>query len=193
MFTDHKPNTFLDSKSAVQLFSRQVRWQQFLSRFDFEWEYRKGCHIVADPISRNPALYAVLAQLHAIAIQAKDSEGRVASISVVSDEDMDIYDSLDVSSHFPQRVRDGYAAHPWLSVAADTAELSHVGGYWRAGELIVIPDVSDLHQQCLSLHHNTPYAGHLGRDRTKRLDMQTCWWPSVDCDVRHFVSTCNHC
>lgn len=31
--TDHKPNTFLDTKPPVQLSSRQVRWQQFLSRF----------------------------------------------------------------------------------------------------------------------------------------------------------------
>ena len=67
--TDHKPNTFPDSKPAVPLSSRQVHWQQFLSRFDIEWEYRKGCHKVADPISRNPALYAMQAQLHAM--QAK--------------------------------------------------------------------------------------------------------------------------
>ena len=146
--TDHKPNTFLDSKPAVQLSSRQVRWQHFLSRFDFQWEYRKGCHTLADPISRNPALYAMLVQLHAI--QAKDSEGDVASISVVSDEDMDVYDSLNVSSHFLQHVRNGYAADPWFSVAANTAELNHVGGYWRKGELIMTPDVSDLRQQCLS-------------------------------------------
>ena len=48
--TDHKPNTFLDSKPSVQLSRRQVHWQ-FLSRFDFTWEYRKGCANVADPIS----------------------------------------------------------------------------------------------------------------------------------------------
>ena len=33
--TDHKPNTYLDSKPAVQLSSRQVRLQEFLSRFHF--------------------------------------------------------------------------------------------------------------------------------------------------------------
>lgn len=55
--TNHKPNTFLDTKPAVQLSSRQVHWQQFLSRFDFQW-YRKGCCSVADPISRCPSLHA---------------------------------------------------------------------------------------------------------------------------------------
>ena len=89
--TDHKPNTFLDSNPAVQLSSRQVRWQEFLARFHFEWEYRKGVHNVADPISRNPALHAL--QLHAErynqslgnsavhALQAQGAEG---------DADMDI-------------------------------------------------------------------------------------------------------
>ena len=33
--TDHKPNTYLDSKPAAQLSSRHVRWQEFLSRFHF--------------------------------------------------------------------------------------------------------------------------------------------------------------
>ena len=180
--TDHKPNTFLDSKPATQLSSRQVHWQQFLSRFDFAWEYCKGCHNVADPISRSPALHAMQAAV-------QDSDSNAASVH----EGMDIYDSLHVSASFLQRVRNGYAADSWFSDAANTAELTVVGGYWRKGELILIPDVGDLRQQCLSLHHDTPYAGHLGRDRTKRLIMQIYWWPSLGSDVRHVVSTCNHC
>ena len=94
--TDHKPNTYLNSKPAVQLSSRQVRWQEFLSRFHFEWEYRKGVHNVADPISRNPALHA---------LQAKDADGD-------AENEMDIYDSLNVSSHFLQSVQKGYSADP---------------------------------------------------------------------------------
>ena len=56
-----------------------------------------------------------------------------------------------------------------------------------------MPDAGDLRKQCLSLHHYTPYAGHLGRDRTKRLIMQTYWWPTLDRDVTQFVSTCDFC
>ena len=36
VITDHKPNTFLTSKPAVQLTRRQVHWQECLARFDFE-------------------------------------------------------------------------------------------------------------------------------------------------------------
>ena len=60
--TDHKPNTYLDSKPSVQLSRRQVRWQEFLSRFDFKWEYRKGSAHVADPISRCSTLMSMLAE-----------------------------------------------------------------------------------------------------------------------------------
>ena len=124
------------------------------------------------------------------AMQAQDSEGNAAGLS---DADMEVYDSLNMSTQFLQRVCNGYAQDPWFADASNTAELTFIGGYWRKGELIMIPDVSDLRRQCLSLHHDTPYAGHLGRDRTKRLIMQTYWWPSVDSDVRHFVSTCDFC
>jgi hypothetical protein len=60
VITDHKPNTFLSSKPAVQLTRRQVHWQEFLSRFDFTWEYRKGSTNVADPQSRSPVLLSAL-------------------------------------------------------------------------------------------------------------------------------------
>ena len=36
-----------------------MRWQAFLVRFDFEWEYRKVAYNIADPLSRNPALMNV--------------------------------------------------------------------------------------------------------------------------------------
>lgn len=179
-------------------------WQQFLSRFDFEWEYRKGCHNVADPISRSPALHAMQAQQHAMqakdqsgpalnvmpATQAQDSGGDAAGLFEAA---MEVYDSLNMSTQFLHRVCNGYAQDPWFADAANTAELTFIGDYWRKGELIMIPDMSDLRMQCLSLHHDTPYAGHLRRDRTNRLIMQTKWWPSVDSDVRHYVSTFDFC
>ncbi len=112
----------------------------------------KGVHNVADPNSRNPALHAL--QLHAIrcsgcshklhALQAKDSDSD-------SEAEMNIYDSLNVSAHFLQCVRNGYAAHPWFANEANTKDLTFVGGYWRKGELIIVPDASDLRKQCLSL------------------------------------------
>ena len=133
--TDHKPNTFLDSKPYVQLSSRQVHWQHFLSRFDFTWEYFKGCANVADPVSRNPALLNAV-----IALSPVGSEGVPGSLL--------------------QRIRDGYASDKWFDNAKHTEQLTFAGGVWSKDSLVVVPDVDDLRQRCLSLHHDTPFAGH---------------------------------
>ena len=117
--TDHKPNTFLDSKPSVQLSRRQVHWQQFLSRFDFTWEYRKGCANVADPISRNPALMNVV-----VALSPVGGDG--------------------VPGGLMQRIRDGYASDPWFDNAKHTEQLTFADGVWSKGSLVVVPDVDDL-------------------------------------------------
>jgi hypothetical protein len=58
LVTDHNPLTYLQDQA--QLSRRQVRWSQFLSRFNYKWLYRPGRINVADPLSRSPALCAVL-------------------------------------------------------------------------------------------------------------------------------------
>ena len=52
------------------------------------------------------------------------------------------------------------------------------------GERAILPDVDDLRMRYLSLHHDTPFAGHLGCDRTLQLVQQSFWWPGLDRDVR---------
>ena len=47
--TDHKPLTFL--QGVPTLSRRQARWMEFLSRFNYTWEYRAGSLNVADALS----------------------------------------------------------------------------------------------------------------------------------------------
>jgi 8-oxo-dGTP pyrophosphatase MutT (NUDIX family) len=54
LVTDHHPNTYLPTQQMLS--RRQARWVEFMERFQYKWEYRKGSDNVADPISRNPAL-----------------------------------------------------------------------------------------------------------------------------------------
>ena len=93
---------------------------------------------------------------------------------------------------FLQHVRDGYVHDPYFADEHNTSEYTFVSGYWRKGELIIVPDVHDLRQQYLSLHLDTPY-GHLGRDKTAHLVQQTYWSPGLGSDVRQLVSTCDLC
>ncbi len=54
--TDH--NALIHLQTQPQLNRRQVRWLEFLSRFEpgLNWCYRPGKTLVADPISRNCAM-----------------------------------------------------------------------------------------------------------------------------------------
>jgi len=101
-----------------------VHWQQFLSRFDFQWEYRNGCCNVPDPISRCPSLHAA----------AADPD---------SDSDADVTGSANVSGQSLQHIRDGYVHDPYFADERNTSEYTFVGGYWRKGDLNVVPDVRD--------------------------------------------------
>ena len=52
LHTDHGANTFLETQQKLS--RRQVRSQEFLSRFHFKWEFVPGARNVADPLSRRP-------------------------------------------------------------------------------------------------------------------------------------------
>eukprot|EP00878_Enallax_costatus_P001624 GHUV01001775.1.p1 GENE.GHUV01001775.1~~GHUV01001775.1.p1 ORF type:complete len:1469 (+),score=368.37 GHUV01001775.1:420-4826(+) len=50
IYSDHEPLKYLKTKQT--LLPREVRWSQFLERFDYTWEYRVGRLNAADPLSR---------------------------------------------------------------------------------------------------------------------------------------------
>ena len=98
--TDHKPNTFLTTKPAAQLSRKQVNWQSILSRFDFEWEYRKGAYNIADPLTRHPYL---------LTLQYTD---------------MFIQPSIELI----QRIKAGYTLDDWFSSETNTSSLKCENG-----------------------------------------------------------------
>jgi len=53
--TDHQPLTYLPTKGVLG--SRQVRWSEYLARFNLEWEYIPGQKNIADALSRLPCLH----------------------------------------------------------------------------------------------------------------------------------------
>ena len=87
----------------------------------------------------------------------------------------------------------GYASDEWSADEKNTAALTFSDGVWCRGSQIVVPDADELRQKCLSVHHDTPFAGHVDRDCTVHLVLQTYWWPGLERDVRQYVSTCDHC
>ena len=175
ILTDHKPNTFLSSKPAVQLTRRQVHWQEFLSRFDFTWDYIKGRANVADPLSRHPAyLNSVCGALSA------PGQVEIECIPGVKEKADELLD----------QIKSGYDMDDWFKQPRNLKPLRFENEVWLREGLVVIPDANDLRSKIMSLHHDTPFVGHFARDKTVQLIRQNYWWPSMTADVNEFVRTC---
>jgi hypothetical protein len=54
LVTDHKPNTYFDTKTVLS--RRMARWVEDLAPFDYKWEHKNGRNNVADPLSRDPRM-----------------------------------------------------------------------------------------------------------------------------------------
>ncbi len=72
LVTDHNPLIYLQDQA--QLSRRQARWSLFLAQFNYKWLYRPGRINVADPLSRNPALCAVLTRAQRLQQQQAQQE-----------------------------------------------------------------------------------------------------------------------
>ena len=61
--TDHQPNTYLDVATSAHTLKRRARWLDVACGYDYAWCYRPGRTNVADPVSRAPQHFALLAAM----------------------------------------------------------------------------------------------------------------------------------
>ncbi len=69
LVTDHNPLVYLESQDSLS--RRQVRWMEFLSRFDYRIVYQRGVDNVADPLSRHPSFAVAAAFLAAVTTRSR--------------------------------------------------------------------------------------------------------------------------
>jgi hypothetical protein len=178
--TDHKPLLLFDDQPRIS--SRQARWLQFFSMFDFEWHYTKGKDNPADFLTRMPMRQAVLHVL------TRSQQKQQDSLSAGGEE----------PRHVPKRLRDEIPTaqvpkktkvmqspecdrpKPQLERAiadamlkdswfANTENLKALvcqdGLYYLNGKL-VIPADAKLRLSLIAEYHNPPARGHPGIART---------------------------
>ena len=63
---------------------------------------------------------------------------------------------------------------------------------WR-GNLLYVPDTEGLRIDILYWHHDVPWCGHLGIQKTLQLVQRQFWWPSIAIDIKNYVQTCYKC
>ena len=213
LVTDHNPLIYLQTQQTLS--RRQARWMEFMSRFNYTWQYRPGRINVADPLSRCPTfhdtagngntpatppppppLLAALRQTTA-ASRAADSKKRkrTQTHSVTSEQVGE-----ELSTSLVPTLLDAIAKDDWFKEAKHTRKLrldTATGLWYRkavAGpDQVVVPNSTALKQHIMRECHDAPLAGHPGYERTLEAVQRTFWWPAITRDVREYVRTCELC
>ena len=83
--TDHNPLVHLPSQPHLS--GRQIRWSEYLQRFNFDWVYKPGAgNLAADALSRNPAhkLCSAIAAAMLMVLTRSKSKSSVVSLPEAS-------------------------------------------------------------------------------------------------------------
>ena len=213
--TDHNPLTFFSTQATLS--RRQARWQEYMSRFHYRWEYRPGRINVADPLSRRPPddpiriTVSVLTRSKA-AVPRPTAEAtpsapkqtrkrkrvtfedtaRTEAVAAAAEPPSQDLSGPEYSS-FLERCRKGYAEDPWFRHASHTEELTAKDGLWWHKDRLVIPDWDNLRSECMEAVHDAPFSGHLGVRKTLKQADRIYWWPTLSKDVTSYVTTCDMC
>ena len=168
ILTDHSALVHL--KAQPQPSRRQNRWLEYLQQFEpgIEWQHRAGRTMIADPLSRNPALLS-LAFCPLLLSTAEPRNDLLA------------------------RIKQGYEHDGWIRRTAHQQAWARKHGLWLVNRAIVVPNFEDLRPHIIRLHHAPRYAGHPGVHKTFKAVAQNFYWPSLLKDVQGFVNSCDSC
>ena len=168
IYCDHRNLKF--PRNPEMLSDRQIRWYEFLSKFDYEIVYRKGVsNKKADILSRRPDLF-------------------IGCITTTLD-----------NSYFLLEIVQEYKKDPFLEEIIDNInegknfdknyELINDLLYFK--NRIVIPKA--LRNSIMLRYHSTPSAGHFSTRKTEELISRFYFWPNLHEDVDEFVKQCLEC
>lgn len=219
LVTDHHPLTFFESQATLS--RKLARWKDFLTDFSgLKWEHRPGRKNVADPLSRRPDMVSCLTRRVALgarqwcmallrngckmavavkhvctALTRSKSHKQAPTTPQVNTEPhpVDGSEAQPFEDVFLHQVRAAYTHDPWFSVPHNTKVLAERNGLWWHGNALAIPNVGGLRQECLEECHDSPYAGHCGILKTRKLLERTYWWPSMAQDVEAHCHKCSSC
>ncbi|KAI1687666.1 Pol protein [Pyrenophora tritici-repentis] len=219
VLTDHKNLQYFYRER--QLSERQVRWSEFLSRFDFSLEWKPGKTMgKPDALSRReqdlPANYDderirsrfirlfQSKHLQSVQIQSLSSEeiDFTEEIRMFEDQDMqnlwhrsrqedELYQELTTLVANKER---NLPTKLQKEKSVSIAECTlDERGLLRFRDRIWIPDCEPLRTRIIQNIHDSHITGHPGRDLTYSILSRQFFWSGVASDVRRFVRNCEIC
>jgi len=163
IYSDHEPLKYLRTKPSLT--PRQVRWSQFMERFNYTWEFRAGKLNAADPLSRAP--HATRAGINTSRVRfaalAKSGE-QAAPTNTTAYPPPPPLVGQNKQVDWLNSIKAAYQQDDQLVALQKKSKLQLKGEHYFHGDLLYIPQ--SLRQQCLEEMHDTPLSGHKGITKT---------------------------
>ncbi|KAF8759701.1 hypothetical protein RHS01_02244 [Rhizoctonia solani] len=191
VFTDHcNLEYWKESRTFNQ---RHARWHLLLAGYNFQIVYcpgkqsgkpdalsRQSDHANIPPASQTMLPNPVFANT-ALVIPKKELQRQIEA-SLDQDESLE---------EILQFLQNESKAPPSIKRAFKDYEME-AGLLFYQGR-IVVPDVGTLRTDLLRIFHNSPLAGHPGRQRTLELVSRNYYWPGIRADTYWHVDSCKTC
>ncbi|KAF8694327.1 hypothetical protein RHS03_08208, partial [Rhizoctonia solani] len=191
VFTDHQNLEYW--KESRTFNCRHARWHLLLAGYNFQIVYRPGKQSgKPDALSRRSD-HADISP----ADQTMLPEPVFANVALVTPEkelQHQIENSLDQDESLEeilQFLQNESKAPPSIKRAFKDYEME-AGLLFYQGR-IVVPDVGTLRTDLLRIFHDSPLAGHPGRQRTLELVSRNYYWPGIRADTYWHVDSCETC
>ncbi|KAF7783245.1 hypothetical protein Agabi119p4_2621 [Agaricus bisporus var. burnettii] len=203
IYTDHK--TLLNFDTQKDLSRRQARWMEFLSQYDYNFNYIAGTlNTAADALSRMPPDLPVEDPTLMVASTFLSLSASVlagpASYSESEKTTTAHRLKLDLSNTLLRDIRNGYASDRFVLKLKDAMKHGsnvHPGFQETDGLLfydgrIVIPNVASLRERLFYLAHDQ--LGHFGVDKSYDNLRSSFYWPNMRRDLeKAYVPSCESC
>ncbi|KAF8752473.1 hypothetical protein RHS01_07694, partial [Rhizoctonia solani] len=191
VFTNHQN---LEYWKESQTFNRRhARWHLLLAGYNFQIVYRPGKQSGKPDALSQQADHADIPPEP----QSMLPDPVFANIALVTPEkelQQQIESSLDQDKSLEeilQFLQNKSKAPPSIKCAFKDYEME-AGLLFYQGR-IVVPDVGTLRTDLLRIFHDSPLAGHPGRQRTLELVSRNYYWPGIRADTYWHVDSCKIC
>lgn len=198
VLTDHRNLEYFMTSKLLNC--RQVRWSEFLSRFNFKIVFRPGKQgAKPDALTRRSGDLPKEGDerlLHQSRVVLKSQNLDLGVFASGFEELSDLeklfsegYEKDMAPSEYLKQLKEGFRQSKDISLG-DCQEVEGRLQYRRAW---YVPDLDSLRLEILRTHHDVPSAGHPGRAKTFELVSREYYWPGMRKFVERYVRNCDTC